>query len=125
MQAIQAKRDAKPAGGHALVWALFAGGGMIAALMYPALIVFTGFIFLQSADFGVQTFETIRSFLQNPFFKIVAFFVIVMPFWHGMHRLHLVFHDLQMHRIHGILQVVLYLLAIGFSIAVAVILIQA
>jgi len=78
-----------------VVWALFAGGGTLAAFVLPAIIfsltlgVALGWIPLEAL-----AYERAVAGLQSPLTKLVAFAVAVLILWHAAHRLRITAHDL-------------------------------
>ncbi|MFC1690495.1 fumarate reductase subunit FrdD [Pseudomonadota bacterium] len=75
-----------------VVWALFAGGGTIAAFIFPVLIALFLLIALGSVPEGLQ-FANIHQFATNGLGKLCLFVVISLSLWHAAHRLRVVFHD--------------------------------
>jgi len=78
-----------------IVWSLFAGGGMLAAFLIPAMIFITGLAVpmgLLSKD--VLAYERMLALAGNPIGKLVLFGVIFLLLWHAAHRLRMTLHDL-------------------------------
>jgi fumarate reductase subunit D len=75
-----------------LLWLPFAGGGLVAALLMPILILITGV--LVPLGFVHLRYETIAAFAHNPIGKLVLFGAIILPVWHAAHRLRMTAHDL-------------------------------
>lgn len=75
-----------------ILWLPFAGGGLVAALITPALIVITGIL----VPLGIVHlhYETIAAFAQNPIGKLILFGAVALPAWHAAHRLRMTAHDL-------------------------------
>ncbi len=77
-------------------WALFGAGGMLAALVGPALIFITGIA--APAGFGlsrdVMNYEAMLALTRNPFGKMAVFAVISLFLFHGCHRMVHSLHDL-------------------------------
>ena len=78
-----------------IVWSLFAGGGMLAAFLIPAMIVITGL----AVPFGllpedVLGYDRMLALAGNPVGKLVLFGVIFLLLWHAAHRLRMTLHDL-------------------------------
>jgi fumarate reductase subunit D len=75
-----------------LLWLPFAGGGLVAALVTPVLILITGVL----VPLGVihLHYETIAAFAQNPIGKLILFGTVALPTWHAAHRLRMTAHDL-------------------------------
>jgi fumarate reductase subunit D len=78
-----------------IVWSLFAGGGLFAAFVVPAMIFVTGIavpLGLLSAD--ALAYDRILALAQNPFGKLALFLTVFLPLWHAAHRLRMTLHDL-------------------------------
>ena len=75
-----------------ILWLPFAGGGLVAALLIPVLIVVTGVL----VPLGLVHlhYETIAAFAHNPIGKLVLFGAGALPTWHAAHRLRMTAHDL-------------------------------
>ena len=84
------KRSNKP-----IFWSLFGAGGMLSALIGPALIFITGI----AAPFGYVDlgYERMRVFAQNGLGKVAIFLVISLFLFHGLHRMYHSLHDLGIH----------------------------
>lgn len=65
-----------------LFWALFSGGGMVAALLMPILIVMTGFL----VPAEVIEFDHLEKLFSNPIVRVVLFGVALLVFFHWAHR---------------------------------------
>ena len=68
-----------------VIWMLFSAGGMISAMVFPVLLLITGFL-LPFEIAGDETFERIHVALKHPLIKLILFFVISLPFFHWAHR---------------------------------------
>ncbi len=81
-----------------VAWSLFGAGGMVLALVTPALVIVTALIlpFLPNADPG-HSYRVILSFAQNWFGKLILLAVISLHFYHTAHRLYHGLHDLHIH----------------------------
>jgi fumarate reductase subunit D len=75
-----------------ILWLPFAGGGLVAALITPVLILITGIL----VPLGILhlRYETIAAFAHNPFGKLILFGAVALPAWHAAHRLRMTAHDL-------------------------------
>ena len=58
-----------------VLWLLFSAGGMISAMVFPVLLLITGFL-LPFELAGDGTFERIHVALKHPLIKLILFFVI-------------------------------------------------
>jgi fumarate reductase subunit D len=75
-----------------ILWLPFAGGGLVAALITPVLILITGIL----VPLGVLhlRYETVTAFAHHPIGKLVLFGAVALPAWHAAHRLRMTAHDL-------------------------------
>jgi fumarate reductase subunit D len=75
-----------------ILWLPFAGGGLVAALVTPVLILITGVL----VPLGILhlRYETLAAFAHNPIGKLILFGVVALPVWHAAHRLRMTAHDL-------------------------------
>ncbi|WP_291685518.1 fumarate reductase subunit FrdD [Bradyrhizobium sp.] len=75
-----------------ILWLPFAGGGLVAALITPVLILITGIL----VPLGVihLNYETIAAFAHHPIGKLILFGAVALPAWHAAHRLRMTAHDL-------------------------------
>ena len=79
-----------------ILWLPFAGGGLVAALVTPVLILITG-VLVPLGVFHLH-YETIAAFAHNPIGKVVLFGAVALPAWHAAHRLRMTAHDLGLGR---------------------------
>jgi fumarate reductase subunit D len=79
-----------------IFWLLFGAGGMLAALIGPALLVITGiavpFAIGISPDF--MSFARAAAFTHHPLGKLVLFGIIALFLWHGAERIYLTLRDM-------------------------------
>jgi fumarate reductase subunit D len=75
-----------------LFWSLFSGGGMLSALVAPALILVTGLLL----PAGAVDFERMHDVLTNPLGRLVLFGICALTFAHAAHRLRHTLVDLGM-----------------------------
>src|SRR5262245_34877254 len=75
-----------------ILWLPFAGGGLVAALIIPVLILLTGVLM----PLGLLSLpsETIPALAHNPLGKLILFGTVALPAWHAAHRLRMTAHDL-------------------------------
>lgn len=64
------------------VWSLFAGGGMLCALLAPVLILVTGLI----APLGKVGFDQMSAVFANVLVRLVVFLLVFLTFFHAAHR---------------------------------------
>lgn len=95
-----------------LFWSLFSAGGMLTALVTPALIIVTGFL-VAANDI---TFARLHDVVSNPFGKVVLFGLASLTFFHWAHRFKHVLVDLGLRRLSVILALTCYLAALGGTI---------
>jgi fumarate reductase subunit D len=63
-------------------WSIFSAGGMVTALVMPALILLTGFLL----PAGWVEYERLRELVTNPFGRLAIFGVALLTFFHWAHR---------------------------------------
>ena len=77
-------------------WLPFGAGGMLAALIGPALVLLTGL----AAPTGIgltnnfMSFARAMAFAQHPLGKLILFGVILLFIWHGAERIYLTLRDM-------------------------------
>ena len=77
------------------LWGLFAGGGMVAAMLVPVHVLIFGIAGpLGWLDPAVTGGEGIVSLLRNPIVKVYLFVLISLPLFHWAHRFRFTVHDL-------------------------------
>lgn len=88
--------DASPRRSHEpIFWALFGAGGVLAALLAPALVFITGLaVPLGVLDDSALSYERLVAAARNPFGAAALFLVISLLLWHSMHRINHSLHDL-------------------------------
>lgn len=96
-----------------IFWSLFGAGGMLAALIGPALVFITGIAvplgLLLPAD--LMNYSRMVAFTANWAGKIFAFAVVALFLWHAAHRIHIALHDFGVHA-RTLVRVVCYGLAL-------------
>ncbi|HLA34330.1 MAG TPA: fumarate reductase subunit FrdD [Rhodocyclaceae bacterium] len=90
----QLKRSNAP-----IFWGLFGAGGMLSALIGPALVVVTGIAVPLGLVFSPQTmsYQNALAFAQNWLGKGFLFAVVMLFLWHAAHRIFHSVHDLGIH----------------------------
>jgi len=63
-------------------WSLFSAGGMVTALLMPALILVTGFL----VPGEWVEFERLEAIVTNPLARVAIFGVAFLTFFHWAHR---------------------------------------
>ena len=79
-----------------IVWLMFAGGGMVSALLWPALLIV--FILLVPFDLVTTeaiTYERILQISSSWFGRLVWLTLIVFPAWHALHRIYHLSRDIK------------------------------
>ena len=76
-----------------LFWSLFAGGGMVAAMILPIAILITGFL----VPMGAVSEEMLYGKLTHWIGKVVLLGVIFLSLFHAAHRLKHTVHDMGVH----------------------------
>jgi fumarate reductase subunit D len=84
-----------------IFWSLFGAGGMLAALIGPALVFITGiavpFGLIYSPD--TMSYAHMLAFSQHWAGKIIVLAVIALFMWHAAHRIHIFLHDFGVHAV--------------------------
>jgi fumarate reductase subunit D len=83
-----------------ILWLPFAAGGMLAALLVPALMLVFLLDSMQLMPAANLDYERVLAFAGNPITRIVLFGVIAMLLWHAAHRLRMTLQDIGV-RSHG------------------------
>ena len=100
-----------------LFWAIFSAGGMVIALLLPALIVITGF--LVPAE-GVE-FDGLETVFDNVLVRLIVGGVAFVVFFHAAHRIRHTLKDLGLHAVATPIAVVSYAAALAGTIWAAVV----
>jgi len=75
-------------------WALFGAGGVLAALLAPALVFITGLAApLGLLDADALAHARLSAFVTHPLGGGFVFLVISLLLWHAMHRINHSLHD--------------------------------
>ena len=92
-----------------IFWSLFGAGGMLAALIGPALVFITGI----AVPFGLilapdtMSYANMLAFSQHWAGKVFVLAVIALFLWHAAHRIGILLHDFGIHAI-ALVKVVVY-----------------
>lgn len=81
-----------------IFWVLFGGGGMMAALFGPALVLITGLGVPMGFFGGLMSYPRALAIAQNFIGKGFLFVVIMLMAWHAAHRLLCTVHDFGIHK---------------------------
>jgi fumarate reductase subunit D len=106
------KRSIEP-----LLWLLFSAGGVLAALLLPALVLLLGLAiplgWLPAPDFG-----HLLAVLRYPPTRVVLFLLCALSLCHGAHRFRYTLYDgLQIKHLNGLINLLCYGGAIVGSVA--------
>lgn len=107
----------KPRGSNeAFFWLIFSGGGVVAAMLIPALIASTilGGFGIEEAQ-NAFSYERIHSLLSNWIARIFILIVIAASLMHAAHRIRHTIHDTRIPVPYLISAAVCYLSALGAS----------
>ncbi|HUX25178.1 MAG TPA: fumarate reductase subunit FrdD [Burkholderiales bacterium] len=84
-----------------IFWSLFGAGGMLAALIGPALVFITGV----GVPFGLffppdtMSYAHMLAFSQHWLGKVFLLAVIALFMWHAAHRIAILLHDFGVHAV--------------------------
>lgn len=81
-----------------IFWVLFGGGGMLAALFGPVLVLITGLLVPLGMMGGLMDYPHAHAIAQNWLGKAFLFAVISLFAWHAAHRLLCSVHDFGIHK---------------------------
>ena len=104
-------------------WSLFSAGGMVAAMIFPILIIITGIL----VPFGLASddplnFERINTAMtQNNYVKLIIFIVITLPLFHWAHRFRFTLVDVGLKSMSTLISILCYGGAIAGTIASAIV----
>src|SRR3546814_14675641 len=70
-----------------ILWLPFAAGGMLAALLVPALMLVFVLDALQLVPAANLDYQRVYAFVGTPLVRLELFGVIAMMLWHAAHRL--------------------------------------
>jgi fumarate reductase subunit D len=107
-----------------IFWSLFGAGGVISAMVLPALVLVTGLAWplgLMSED--ALSYARMSSFAGSLIGGFAFFVVIALTFWHAAHRIAHSAHDFGVHRGLGVWKVVCYGAALLGTLWAAVVLV--
>ena len=103
-----------------IFWSLFGAGGMLAALIGPALVFITGI----AAPFGLilpadtMSHAHMLAFTQNWIGKLFLLAVIPLLLWHAAHRVAIMLHDFGVHAVAAV-KLICYGVAFAGTVATA------
>lgn len=104
-------------------WLLFAAGGVVAAMLLPALVLLTGIAGpLGWLPRGALGYDRLVQLLEAWPAKAVVFVVVSLLFWHAMHRIVHSLHDLGLRGGHDLFRLFGYGLAGVATLLTAIVL---
>ena len=101
-----------------IFWSLFGAGGMLAALIGPALVFITGI----AAPFGLllpadaMSYNHLLAFTHHWLGKLFVLAVIALLLWHAAHRIAILLHDFGVHAV-AVVKVICYGVALAGTVA--------
>ncbi|HLI46138.1 MAG TPA: hypothetical protein VKU94_02995 [Geobacterales bacterium] len=94
---------------HALTWLLFAGTATIAALLFPAFLIYSQI----APALGLDIKNVLNELSNNILFKLIFFIVIGSVIYHGFYRFKAILQE-QAPSHEGIIEIMMIALAIIF-----------
>ena len=105
------------------LWLLFSGGGVVAALFLPVLLLLFGVVY-PLGWIGAPTYADLHGLVGNPLVRTVLSVVFMLSLFHWAHRFRFtVEHGLQIGRLDPVVSVLCYGAAVVGSVAAVVVLI--
>jgi len=101
-----------------VIWVLFGAGMMIGGFVLPAFIATVGLGLVGDAD--AFSYDRMYALLSNPIGRLLALAALAFPLWGGAHHLRHVWIDFGGLKSDGVVGGLLYLLALGGSVAAVV-----
>ena len=80
-----------------IFWSLFGAGGMLSALIGPALVYITGIAAPSGLLPDLMSYAHALAFARNGAGKAFLFLVVSLFLWHGAHRIFHSLHDVGLH----------------------------
>jgi fumarate reductase subunit D len=77
-----------------LIWLPFAAGGMLAALLLPALMLLVLLDGLDLVPAAVLAHDRVHALVAQPLVAVAVFAVLALVLWHAAHRLRMTVQDL-------------------------------
>ncbi|MHB8667239.1 MAG: fumarate reductase subunit FrdD [Burkholderiales bacterium] len=84
-----------------IFWSLFGAGGMLAALIGPALVFITGIAVPLGLVFApdAMSYAHMHALAQNGLGKFILFAIVALFLWHAVHRIAILLHDFGVHAV--------------------------
>ena len=102
-----------------IFWSLFGAGGILSALIGPALVFITGIAAPSGLLPDLMSYPHALAFARNGAGKAFLFLVVSLFLWHGAHRIFHSLHDLGL-RAGTLAKLLCYGLALAGTVACAV-----
>ena len=105
-----------------VLWALFSGGGMLSALLLPA-IVFVLWVGAPLEWVAPPSYETLAALARSLLVRAVVFGLVMTSLFHWAHRFRYTLYDgLQLYHLNELIAIVTYGLAAVMSLGAAYVL---
>ena len=90
-------------------WSLFSAGGMIAAMLFPVLMVIIGIaVPLGLGSDGALSYERVSGALARPILRLIVFVLIALPLFHWAHRFLFTLVDVGLQQLRTALSILCY-----------------
>lgn len=94
------------------LWAMFSGGGMMAALFWPVIAA----VLWVAAPLGWIEVADLAGLVLHPVSRVVLFFLITLSFFHWAHRFRYTLYDgLQLYHLNQLVAILTYGIATALS----------
>ena len=97
-----------------IFWSLFSAGGVVSALVGPALVVLIGFSGILGIGAGLEHAH-FQALVSSTLVRVALLPVIALPMFHWAHRFRFVMVDLGLRPLKTPLAIVCYAVAIGVT----------
>jgi len=101
-----------------IIWLLFGAGMMVGGFVLPAFIATVGLGLV--GDASAYSYDRMVALISNPIARLVALAAMALPLWGGAHHLRHVWIDFGGLSSDGLVGGLLYLVALGGSVAAIV-----
>ena len=106
-----------------LLWGLFSAGGMLTALLLPALFLVVA-LTMPLGWLGMTGYEAWAALVASPFVRAGLFVLVVLSFFHAAHRFRYTLYDgMQLYHLDALITAVTYGVAGALTLVVAWVLI--
>jgi succinate dehydrogenase subunit D len=119
-------RTGRPARGEPLVWALFAAGGTVAALLVPVNAAILGIAYAAGwLPSDALSYERLLDLVRHPLAKAYLGVLLVLPLFHWAHRFRFVLHhQLGIHGARRAVATVCYGIALAGTVIAILVLVR-